>query len=256
MALVLSVVMIFLSVGETSFISVSAETARTEYVEATTLSGKIMGVKENGISIFKGIPYAKAPVGELRFAPPVGIEPWTGVLDCVNFGPQCPQNMPKENQAISEDCLNLNVWTPANRKKDEKLPIYVYIHGGAGAVGSSADPLYSGEGFAQKGIVYFSIQYRVNALGWFASNETLKQYGTTGNWGLLDQIEALKWIKKNASLFGGDPNNITVGGESFGAFSNSALILSPLAEGLFQRVIMESGTILGNGGCDRMRKVI
>jgi para-nitrobenzyl esterase len=134
--------------------------------------------------------------------------------------------------------------TPTN-KNNGKLPVYVWIHGGGFGVGTGANPKFDGTKFAEDGVILITINYRLNAHGFFANQETYDQYGTTGNWGILDQIEALKWIKQNVSAFGGDPNKVTVGGESAGSHSTSALIQSPLAKGLFARAILESGTILG-----------
>ncbi len=212
-----------------------------------TPSGPIKGVVEDGIGIYRGIPYAEPPLGELRFAPPQDIKPWTDELDCTAFGDIALQDAAGPGLTMSEDCLTLNVWTPTN-SADEKLPVYVWIHGGGFAIGSGAEPDYDGANFAKEGIVTVTINYRLNALGFFASRHTYNKYGTTGNWGLLDQIKALEWINANIGAFGGDKNNITIGGESAGSYSVSALITSPLAEGLFQRAIMESGSILGIPG--------
>ncbi len=223
-------------------------------VQLQTPSGPIEGAAEGGISIYKGIPYAKPPVGDLRFAPPQDVEPWTEALDCTGFGARAvqkitvgPGNGLPADFPMSEDCLTLNVWTPAT-DTDAALPVYVWIHGGGFAIGSGAEPDYDGASFAKEGIVTVTINYRLNALGFFASRYTYNKYGTTGNWGLLDQIKALEWIKANIGAFGGDSGNITIGGESAGSYSVSALIASPLAGGLFQRAIMESGSILGVPG--------
>jgi para-nitrobenzyl esterase len=144
----------------------------------------------------------------------------------------------------SEDCLMLNIWTPSEPKKDGKLPVYVFIHGGGYASWTGNDKTFDGTSFAQNGVVAVTINYKLSTLGFFASNETYKQYGTTGNWGILDQIKALEWVRDNIEDFGGDPAQVTIGGESAGSWSVSALILSQLAEGLFRGAIMESGTIL------------
>ncbi|MDR2870720.1 MAG: carboxylesterase family protein, partial [Deferribacteraceae bacterium] len=192
------------------------------------------------------IPYATAE----RFAPPVAVQPWTNVRDCTNFGPVVPQDTVRPRPEpltlpLSEaDGLNLNIWTPATQA-GEKLPVYVWIHGGGFAMGSGAESTYDGRSFASNGIVVVTINYRLNVLGFFASQATMTESGTTGNWGILDQIEALKWVQNNIAAFGGDPNRVTVGGESAGSYSVSALIMSSLAAGLFQNAIMESGSILG-----------
>ncbi len=222
--------------------AVSAPQARLQ-----TSSGPVKGVVQDGVGVYKGVPYAKPPVGDLRFAPPQDVEPWTEELDCTEFGDMAVQDAAADGLAMSEDCLTLNVWTPANGANEE-LPVYVWIHGGGFAAGSGAEADYDGVNFAREGIVTVTINYRLNAMGFFASQETYDQYGTTGNWGLLDQIKALEWIQANIGAFGGDNQNITIGGESAGSYSVSALIVSPLAEGLFQRAIMESGSVLGVPG--------
>jgi para-nitrobenzyl esterase len=176
------------------------------------------------------------------------VEPWTDVLDCTKYGPLIPQwlaaTIPLDNTEQSEDALILNVWTPSAPKKADKLPVYVFIHGGGFGFGTGNQKTFDGTSFAQNGVVAITINYRISTLGFFASNETYKQYGTTGNWGLLDQIKALEWVRDNIEDFGGDPAQVTVGGESAGSYGVSALILSPLAKGLFRGAIMESGTIL------------
>jgi para-nitrobenzyl esterase len=208
-----------------------------------TPSGKVLGISKDGINIYKGIPYAKPPIGNLRFAPPQDIKPWVGVLKAKEFGDTAIQVSKINNIPMSENCLTLNIWTPAQPNSKEKYPVYVFIHGGAWTTGSGADDLYNCTNFAKDGIVAITINYRLGALGFFASYETFQEYSTTGNWGILDQIKALEWINKNISAFGGDSENITIGGESAGSYSVSALMISPLAQGLFQKVIMESGDV-------------
>jgi para-nitrobenzyl esterase len=219
--------------------------AAQETQKITVAGGTIKGFQEGNISVYKGIPYAKPPLGELRFAPPEDVEQWSGELDCTKFGFQCFQYPAfAGSEPFSEDCLTLNVWTPAKPGEAAALPVYVFIHGGGFSSGSGSSPMYDGTSFAKKGIVAVTINYRLGALGFFASRETLKRYGTTGNWGLLDQIKALEWIRDNIAAFGGDRNKVTIGGESAGSFSVSALATSPLTEGLFRGVIMESGSAL------------
>jgi para-nitrobenzyl esterase len=216
-----------------------------ETVKLNMAGGAVKGLREGNICVYKGIPYAKPPVGELRFAPPEDAEPWSGERDCTRFGAQCFQISEFAGpESFSEDCLTLNVWTPAEPGEDAALPVYVFIHGGGFAAGTGALSMYSGAGFAKKGIVAVTINYRLGVLGFFASQETLKRYGTTGNWGLLDQIKALEWVRDNIAAFGGDPGKVTVGGESAGSFSVSSLAVSPLAKGLFRGAIMESGSVL------------
>lgn len=206
--------------------------------------GTIHGTNENGVHVFKGVPFATPPVGELRFAPPQPLIPWEGILDCSTF-----KNMPVQTQHIDgltygEDCLYLNIWTPSDTK-NKKLPVFVFIHGGAFATGGANMDLYDGTRFAKEGVIQVNLSYRLNALGFLASTEMEEKYGYLGNSGILDQIAGLKWIHDNIEQFGGDPQNVTICGESAGAFSVSNLIMSPLAEGLFQKAIMESGNLLG-----------
>ncbi|MDR2055375.1 MAG: carboxylesterase family protein [Desulfovibrio sp.] len=219
--------------------------AAREAPRVTVACGMLKGIHEGSIFVYKGIPYAKPPVGELRFAPPEDAEPWSGELDCDKFGFQCFQHPAVAgSEPFSEDCLKLNVWTPAKPGEAAGLPVYVFIHGGGFSSGSGSSPMYDGTSFAKKGVVAVTVNYRLGALGFFASRETLKRYGTTGNWGLLDQIKALEWVRDNIAAFGGDRGKVTIGGESAGSFSVSALATSPLANGLFRGVIMESGSVL------------
>lgn len=210
-----------------------------------TRNGLVQGVEKDGIHAFLGVPYAQVPEGSLRFAPPVEATPWEGVLDCTQTGDSALQ-VPKEDADLtySEDCLNLNIWTPVDAE-GKKLPVLVFIHGGAFAQGSPSLGHYDGTRFAQDGIIQVNIAYRLNALGFMAFPEIVEAYGFAGNMGLLDQIMALTWVRDNIAAFGGDPENITISGESAGSYSVSNLLLSPLAEGLFQKAIMESGNILG-----------
>ena len=212
-------------------------------------TGTIKGLKADGVYAYKGIPYAKAPVGDLRFAPPQDVQPWAEVRDCTEYGPIAVQKvtiaMILDNPEQSEDSLSLNVWTPvAPNKGGDKLPVYVFIHGGGYGAWTGNDKTFDPKSFAQNGVVAVTVNYRLGVLGFFDSQETYNRYGTTGNWGLLDQIKALEWIQDNIAAFGGDPDQVTIGGESAGSWSVSALILSPLAKGLFHRAIMQSGSIL------------
>jgi para-nitrobenzyl esterase len=207
--------------------------------------GPILGTVADGVRIFKGIPYAAPPVGELRFAPPVEPIPWAGTLDCTSFAPNAPQTVPDITggrlTAGDEDCLRLNVWTPEGARG---LPVYFWVHGGGDGVGGPQDPRTDGTRLAKEGIVVVSIAYRLNVPGFLASREAFRRYGTTGNWGLLDQIKALEWVRDNIAVFGGDPGRVTIGGQSAGAFNVSGLLLSPPARGLFHGAIMESGSVL------------
>jgi para-nitrobenzyl esterase len=224
-------------------------------VKVETPLGPVAGVAKGEVSVFLGLPFAKPPVGDLRFAPPQNAEPWTAPREALKPGPMCSQipmdlfqSSVASNHAFpgySEDCLNLNVWTPVGAKKGDNLPVYVFIHGGGFGLGAGSQAMYDGSALAKEGLVVVTFNYRLGALGFFASQETLKQYDTTGNWGILDQIKALEWVRDNVSAFGGDPAKVTVGGESAGSFSVAGLILSPRAQGLFRSAIMESGTIFG-----------
>jgi para-nitrobenzyl esterase len=205
------------------------------------------------IRIFKGIPFALPPVGELRWQAPKPVQNWEGTKKCTSFSASPMQASPSPfmfwsseflipKEPISEDCLYLNVWTGANSEK-EKLPVLVYIYGGGFRSGGSACQIYDGEAMAKKGVVFISINYRVGVFGFLAHPELSREceYGTSGNYALLDMIEALRWVQKNVASFGGDPQNVTIAGQSAGAFGVNFLTASPLAKGLFHRAIAESG---------------
>ncbi|MHA2270208.1 MAG: carboxylesterase/lipase family protein [Promethearchaeota archaeon] len=204
-----------------------------------TKYGKIQGYYENGIEIYKGIPYAEPPIGDLRFRPPVAKEAWDGVLDATKFGPCSYQGyLPIEEIIVkpepeSEDCLNLNVWTPAS--DDNKRPVLFWIHGGSFIRGSATEPMYDSSRLALRGdVVVVSINYRLGALGYLYISDV------TANVGQLDQILALEWVRDNIELFGGDPNNVTIFGESAGAYAVVTLPAMPAANGLFHRIIAQS----------------
>lgn len=212
-------------------------------------TGVLQGVVDpgSGVTAYKGIPYAKSPVGELRWRPPVPAPAWKGVHDAREFGHACLQPPPQPASVYygtlappSEDCLTLNVWAPPGARR---LPVMVWIHGGALVGGSSSELLYDGVKLAQHGIVVVSINYRLGLLGFLAhpalSAESPQHL--SGNYGLLDQIEALRWVRDNIASFGGDPRQVTIAGESAGGLSAIVLIASPLARGLFVRAIVESG---------------
>jgi para-nitrobenzyl esterase len=209
-----------------------------------TEGGQIQGIQEAGYKSFKGIPFAAPPVGELRWKDPQPVEPWEGVLKADTFACGCSQAQNLQPQ--SEDCLYLNIWTPANFVR-EKLPVMVWIHGGGFSAGAPLESTYYGEKLTRKGVIYVSIAYRLGQLGFLAHPElsTESPNKVSGNYGLLDQIAALQWIKRNIAAFGGDPAKVTIFGESAGAISVSMLCASPLAKGLFSGAISESG---GNFG--------
>jgi para-nitrobenzyl esterase len=214
----------------------------------TIESGQIEGSQMGATRVFKGIPYAAPPVGALRWRPPQPAPQWHGVRKAVSYSPACPQpgryppDAPQE--ATSEDCLTLNIWVPTD-KKIGKLPVMVWIHGGGLMNGSGSLPQYAGDQLAARGVIVVTINYRLGALGFLAHPELNResQYAVSGNYGLLDQIAALKWVNRNIAAFGGDPDKVTIFGQSSGSFSASMLISSPLAKGLFHRAIGQSGGV-------------
>jgi carboxylesterase type B len=209
-----------------------------------TQNGSLRGAGDT-VKTFKGIPYAQPPMGDLRWKPPLPVENWTGTRDALEFGFDCPQQvnpmMQTRAPGQSEDCLTLSVWTPAETTED-KLPVMVWFYGGSFVVGSAANPRFDGEQFAKDGVVYVTVSYRVGIFGFLAHPGLTAEspHHASGNYGILDQIEALRWIKQNIGAFGGDPDNVTVFGVSSGAATISLLMVSPLAEGLFQKAILES----------------
>ena len=222
--------------------------------------GRIEGViDQEGIVVYKGIPYAAPPVGELRWKHPQPVRPWQGVKACKQFGDASFQGGQIEgsfywkefyqdgNPEMSEDCLYLNIWTPASGKKNAHLPVMVWIHGGAFQNGFGHEIEFDGDAYAKKGIILVTLNYRLGMCG-FLSHPLLTAENSgkgSGNYGLFDQLAALKWIKRNIEVFGGNPNNVTVFGQSAGAGSVQALISSPLAKGYVQRAIIQSGGGLG-----------
>ncbi|MEW6129061.1 MAG: carboxylesterase/lipase family protein [Acidobacteriota bacterium] len=214
--------------------------------------GLISGSTLEGVRIFKGIPYAAPPIGNLRWKPPQPALPWNGVRECTEYGPDCPQAPYAQTSLYyaqprrqSEDCLYLNIWSSA--KPGEAQPVMVWIHGGALTRGSGATKTYDGTSFAKKGVVLVTINYRLGPLGYLAHPELTAESPnqSSGNYGILDQITALKWVQKNIRAFGGDPNRVTIFGESAGSWSVNALVASPLAKGLFHRAIGQSGGSFG-----------
>jgi len=239
---------------------------KTEVLEVE--GGKIQGVynKDNSVKVYAGIPYAKPPVKELRWKEPQNVEPWDGIRDCSKFQNRSYQKISSEVmsslvdiyaqkswhpdfssktiEGISEDSLYLNVWRP--NTNETNLPVLMFIHGGSLNSGSAAFDDYNGEEMAKKGIIMITIQYRLGIFGYFAHKDLIEESNnnTTGNYGLLDQIKALKWINDNIEAFGGDKTNITIAGESAGSSSVSAICTSPLAKGLFKRAIGESSSLV------------
>ncbi len=212
----------------------------------TINTGKLRGSTQNGVTSFLGIPYAAPPVGKLRWEPPQPPAKWKGVREATHYGHDCMQRLFAEDAAPertkpSENCLYLNVWTPAHHTG--KLPVMVWIYGGGWVNGGSSPAVYNGSHFARKGIVFVSFNYRLGRFGFFAFPALTKQSktGLLGNYGYMDQIAALKWVQKNIAAFGGNPHEVTVFGQSAGGFSVHMLMTSPLAKGLFERAIVESG---------------
>jgi len=223
----------------------NAAAGQSESPIVATASGKVEGIQtKNGVLAFLGIPFAQPPVGDLRFAPPVEVKPWEGVRDATKSGPVAPQMVddfePASKDAQDEDCLNLDIWTPGIDGR--KRPVIVYMHGGAYVGGGSNDPVYDGANISKRGdIVFASINYRLGMLGFLYLEDFGAEYQGTGSNGIRDHILALRWLKNNIARFGGDPENITIMGESAGAMSVLALMGLPEARGLFQKGIAESG---------------
>ncbi|WP_240953948.1 carboxylesterase family protein [Sphingomonas sp. G-3-2-10] len=207
-------------------------------------SGRLSGVpgRDASIRVFKGIPYAAAPVGDLRWRPPAPVRPWQGVRKADDFGNLCPQHDPRvKSLPMGEDCLTANVWTGAASAK-ERRPVYVWIYGGGFNEGYGANPQFDGEGLAKKGVIVVTFNYRLGPLGFLATPDLSRESGhnASGNYGLMDDIALLKWVQRNIAAFGGDPKRVTIGGQSAGAGSVGFLSMSPLAKGLFRASIAES----------------
>uniref|UniRef100_A0A8B9Q8X7 Carboxylic ester hydrolase n=1 Tax=Apteryx owenii TaxID=8824 RepID=A0A8B9Q8X7_APTOW len=245
---------LILTAGVTALVATGEN---TEQPEVETKYGRVRGnqirvnAAERSVNVFLGLPFAKPPVGPLRFSEPQPPESWKGVRDATSYPPMCLQDKvqgqffsdsitnrkEKVPLQVSEDCLYLNVYTPASTEKQEKLPVFVWIHGGGFVFGAASS--YDGSALAAfDNVVVVTIQYRLGILGYFSTGDEHAR----GNWGYLDQVAALQWIQENIINFGGDPKCVTITGESAGGVSVSALVLSPLAKGLFHKAISESGT--------------
>ncbi len=225
-----------------------------------THSGMLSGTEVSDVRVFKGIPYAAPPVDELRWQPPQPVEPWSGVRTADSFAASCMQDPPPPGsfyqleffevvEPMSEDCLYLNVWTPA-AAAGEKRPVIVWIHGGAFRQGSGSMSTFDGTGLATKGLVVVTINYRLGVFGLLAHPELTAEspHHASGNYGLLDQLAALEWVRRSIEAFGGDADNVTIVGQSAGAASINQLMASPLAVGLFQKAILQSGSAFAFGG--------
>lgn len=226
---------------------------------AQTDSGRIAGVAQPGVDAFLGIPYAAPPVRDLRWREPQPVKPWSGIFNADRFAPQCIQplragetNQYSGAEVTSEDCLYLNVWAKPDARK---APVIVFIHGGGFFIGASSMPLYAGAALAKRGAVVVNLNYRLGVLGFLAHRELSAEspHKSSGNYAFLDQIAALRWIQRNIAQFGGDPDNVTIAGQSAGSMSVLALQASPLARGLFHRAVGMSGALLGGSGPGAMR---
>jgi para-nitrobenzyl esterase len=214
---------------------------------APTTTGEVRGTQEGALLRFAGIPFAAPPVGDLRWRPPQPAEPWEGVRDASAFGPIAPQSadmltafIGMEQEPTDEDCLFLNVWTPA--LDDARRPVMVWIHGGAFIIGSGSNPLYSSGALAERGeVVLVTVNYRLGALGFLELGWIDDDLAGSGNLGLLDQVAALEWVRDNIAAFGGDPDNVTIFGESAGGMSVASLLAAEAAAGLFHKAIAQSG---------------
>ncbi|MDQ6902995.1 MAG: carboxylesterase family protein, partial [Bacteroidota bacterium] len=220
-------------------------------IEGGKISGSVN--KEGDVHIFKGVPFAAPPVGDLRWKAPQHVLSWNNVKPCIAFGASPMQGNPVPfgpwsseylipKEPINEDCLYLNVWTAA-KSAEEKRPVIIWIYGGGFSSGGTGCPIYDGEAMAKKGIVFVSVNYRVGIFGFFAHPQLTKESGhnASGNYGLMDQIAGLEWVRKNIAAFGGDPDNVTIAGQSAGSMSVNCLVASPLCKNLFKHAIAESG---------------
>jgi len=233
-------------------LSLKAQKGNSLAVQTKIENGVIEGLYDTDtrLQMYFGIPFAKPPVGDLRWKAPQPVNPWNGVLATKAFGPRPVQSnvfgdMKSRSDRLSEDCLYLNVWTPANRET-KGLPVLVYFYGGGFVAGDGSEPRYDGASMAKKGIVVVTVNYRLNIFGFFAHPELSAEspYKASGNYGLLDQNEALKWVQKNIAAFSGDPKKVTIAGESAGSISVSAQMASPLSKNLIAGAIGESGAAI------------
>lgn len=238
---------------------IPAAPASAQMLHARIDTGELQGKPSSKAGAFLGIPFAAAPTGANRWRAPQPAAPWDGARDATKFGADCQQDVVPNRGAIgpwtweyltqgpvSEDCLFVNVWTPATRP-GEKLPVLYWIYGGGFTSGGSSVPLYDGTALAERGIVVVSVNYRVGIYGFLAHPELTREAGSSGNYALLDQIAGLQWVRRNIRAFGGDPGRVTIAGQSAGAASVHALIASPQARGLFHQAIAQSGSGMGRG---------
>jgi para-nitrobenzyl esterase len=239
---------ILLALVASSTIYAAADSGPVASVTGGQVRGALLGASG---AAFKGIPYAHAPVGALRWQEPAPVVPWTGVRDATTFGPPCAQNpylRKNAKETSREDCLFLNVWTPAWPANSAKLPVMVWIHGGGNYAGAAGEDT-SGDKLIHHGVIVVTFNYRLGLFGFFSHPELSRKspHHVSGNQGFLDQIAALRWVQENIANFGGDPANVTIFGESAGSFNVSVLATSPLSRGLFGRIIGESGAVVTAG---------
>ncbi len=227
--------------------------ANADPLKVKTAQGKLQGkpINDGGVRAFLGIPYAAPPVGDLRWKPPQSPSKWKGERQAITYGARCMQvpfpDMIFQDAGMSEDCLYLNVFTPANAKASSKLPVMFWIHGGGYSSGSASESRHNGDFLPTKGVVLVTINYRLGVFGFMVTGDLIKEgNGAAGNYGLLDMIAALRWVQENIENFGGDSDNVTIFGESAGSSAVSTLMASPLAQGLFNKAIGESGSGFGN----------
>ena len=225
--------------------------SNNESLQVKTANGILEGTDESGIRVYRGVPFAQPPVGDLRWKEPRPVKNWEGVRKADKFGPRAMQralfgDMGFRSNGVSEDCLYLNVWTPA-RSAGDRLPVLVYFYGGGLMAGDGSEPRYDGESMSRQGIVAITVNYRLTVFGFLAHPELTKEspHHSSGNYGLLDQNAALRWVQQNVAAFGGDPKKITIAGESAGSLSVNALMASPLSKNLIAGAIGESGSLLG-----------
>ncbi|RYG85444.1 carboxylesterase family protein, partial [bacterium] len=241
-----------LLVAALSLIATAGFTAESA-PRASTATGEVVGVRAAGVEAFKGLPFAAPPVGDLRWRPPQPAARWSGIRDASRYGADCmqepfPGDAAPLGETPAEDCLYLNVWRPAGARAGAKLPVMVWIYGGGFVNGGASPAVYDGSAFARQGVILASFNYRLAHFGFFAhpALSAEQKGGLLANYGLMDQLAAMTWVRDNIARFGGDPANVTVFGESAGGMSVHTLLTTPLAKGLFQRAIVESGA--GRGG--------
>lgn len=241
---ILAIIISFSLYAQQSGVNTTSETELT----IKTVSGIVCGVKEGDVLTFKGIPYADPPVGQFRWRPPQPVTNWEGVYNATEFGANCAQagwsrSSGAIKEGVSEDCLFLNLWLPSGTQAGEKLPVMVWIHGGGFVGGSGASQVISGKEFAKQGVILMTFNYRLGRLGHFAFPALSEEFPDEqkGSYAYMDMIAALQWVKVNISAFGGDPNNVTIFGESAGGVAVHSLLTIPSAKKLFHKAIIESG---------------